>query len=531
MGRRRLAGGGQLANSPVDDFSWGDSLDALVECVDEVEVCAQGLVDRAAPRWLAVTWIVQNVDDGVELGSVRRFSDVGDDHPYVAYIERAAELGITQGCGDGSRFCPDDMVTQAQMAAFLVRGLTATEVVEPEMVVTVSSVEPVSVSQADPVPTPVPQENPVVQDDPAPQADPIPQEVPVAQETGDMLRHEFYYVDRVGLEALEVVMDVLANDECVTTCSNVTIKYAPKVGTTTWDANQQRLMYSVPEGTALPGWAVAIGYETDTSPWNAIVTIVFNEIPDPGYQDIAVGDGFWCAVTGQGAIECEGDNSSGQTNVPNGTDFVSVFSGDAHSCAIRTNGSVTCWGSNLVGESADPSGTFKMLGLGLHVTCGLKTDNTLACQGASHGSTDLPGGTHKSLSMGQLNGCSVTTDNDLTCWGEVGANKRDVPPDKAKHVTTSGVHSCAIKLDDTLTCWGSNTKGQADSQSEMFKALAAGGQHTCGIKTDDTIFCWGNNDNQQTMSPDGTFSAISAYADATCALTMTGQRECWGTLS
>ena len=31
------------------------------------------------------------------------------------------ELGVTTGCGNGE-FCPDDLVTRGQMAAFLIRS-------------------------------------------------------------------------------------------------------------------------------------------------------------------------------------------------------------------------------------------------------------------------------------------------------------------------------------------------------------------------------------------------------------------------
>lgn len=41
---------------------------------------------------------------------------------YAADIDSLAASGITQGCGNGN-FCPGDSVTRAQMAAFLVRAL------------------------------------------------------------------------------------------------------------------------------------------------------------------------------------------------------------------------------------------------------------------------------------------------------------------------------------------------------------------------------------------------------------------------
>lgn len=47
------------------------------------------------------------------------FSDIADS-PFRAHIEWLAAEGITSGCGDG-RYCPDGLVTRAQMASFLVR--------------------------------------------------------------------------------------------------------------------------------------------------------------------------------------------------------------------------------------------------------------------------------------------------------------------------------------------------------------------------------------------------------------------------
>jgi hypothetical protein len=57
--------------------------------------------------------------------SAVRFSDVPSTHPFAGDINRLATAGITGGCG-GGRFCPSAFVTRAQMAAFLVRGLHLT---------------------------------------------------------------------------------------------------------------------------------------------------------------------------------------------------------------------------------------------------------------------------------------------------------------------------------------------------------------------------------------------------------------------
>ena len=47
------------------------------------------------------------------------FSDVPCSHPLAAWINELARRGITAGCG-GGRYCPDNPVTRAEMAVFLL---------------------------------------------------------------------------------------------------------------------------------------------------------------------------------------------------------------------------------------------------------------------------------------------------------------------------------------------------------------------------------------------------------------------------
>ena len=48
--------------------------------------------------------------------------DVDASHPHAAFMERFAQLGITNGCGHGTRFCPEEPTSRAQMATFLYRA-------------------------------------------------------------------------------------------------------------------------------------------------------------------------------------------------------------------------------------------------------------------------------------------------------------------------------------------------------------------------------------------------------------------------
>ena len=56
--------------------------------------------------------------------SVSLFTDVPDTHIFVDDINWMKTAGVTQGCGDGTTYCPEDDVTRGQMAAFMHRLAT-----------------------------------------------------------------------------------------------------------------------------------------------------------------------------------------------------------------------------------------------------------------------------------------------------------------------------------------------------------------------------------------------------------------------
>lgn len=61
--------------------------------------------------------------DNFPFPAVQRFGDVGPSHAFYRHIQMMAVLGITVGCGNNN-FCPDEVVTRGQMAAFVVRALS-----------------------------------------------------------------------------------------------------------------------------------------------------------------------------------------------------------------------------------------------------------------------------------------------------------------------------------------------------------------------------------------------------------------------
>jgi hypothetical protein len=62
---------------------------------------------------------------GTNIGPATTFIDVPATHLFNTEIEWLADTGTTRGCNppQNDRYCPDDPVTRAQMAAFLARAL------------------------------------------------------------------------------------------------------------------------------------------------------------------------------------------------------------------------------------------------------------------------------------------------------------------------------------------------------------------------------------------------------------------------
>lgn len=76
---------------------------------------------RVILRWVAaVQCVVLVLSSGAAVASESIFSDVdGSVHAYN--IERVAEWGIDEGCGNG-RFCPSELISRAEAAAWLHRA-------------------------------------------------------------------------------------------------------------------------------------------------------------------------------------------------------------------------------------------------------------------------------------------------------------------------------------------------------------------------------------------------------------------------
>ena len=128
--RLAAAAAGLPGALPADVHMDGELFDAVAALAEDGVLagtgCGPGLFcpGDPIPRWLTAVWLVRTVDgQDPEPVSTSRFADVDAGHWWAAHAERLAELGITVGCGaEPARYCPDDPVTRAQMASFLMRA-------------------------------------------------------------------------------------------------------------------------------------------------------------------------------------------------------------------------------------------------------------------------------------------------------------------------------------------------------------------------------------------------------------------------
>ncbi len=113
-------------------------------------------------------------------------------------------------------------------------------------------------------------------------------------------------------------------------------------------------------------------------------------------------------------------------------------------------------------------------------------------------------GSYKSVSAGVHHTCAVKADDSIACWGcnEFGQASATLAG-SYKSLSAGSYHTCALKADDSIACWGSNAYGQAPvAPTGSYKSVSAGDSHTCAVKADDSITCWGNNAAGQTTVPD-----------------------------
>lgn len=256
-----------------------------------------------------------------------------------------------------------------------------------------------------------------------------------------------------------------------------------------------------------------------------------------------------CAVTGNDAVFCWGDNGTTSKTTPTVVlslpAVVAVAPGNGYNCGIRSTG-VSCWGRNDYGQLGN----------------GSTTPQPTPVQAAISGL-----GVTQAVAAADRHACAITGSGEIRCWGENtygqlgdGTTAQRMAPIAVNGLTgTRGVtagtgHTCAITGSGGVSCWGNNASGQLGDGTTTARttptavtglagvvALAAGAGHTCAVTSGGGVACWG--DNSYGQLGDGTTTtrttptavtgingvvALAAGTGHTCALTGYGVVMCWG---
>jgi hypothetical protein len=80
-------------------------------------------ISRTRLRWVVALVVATALLVPGAAWASHQFTDVSDDNVFHDDIDAIADAGVTKGCNppDNTEYCPDDLVTREQMAAFMNR--------------------------------------------------------------------------------------------------------------------------------------------------------------------------------------------------------------------------------------------------------------------------------------------------------------------------------------------------------------------------------------------------------------------------
>jgi alpha-tubulin suppressor-like RCC1 family protein len=250
------------------------------------------------------------------------------------------------------------------------------------------------------------------------------------------------------------------------------------------------------------------------------------------YLTLAAGTRHFCALRGNGRVECAGRLSDGRL-AQGGAEgngrfemneilgdrlprFVQVSSGRAHSCALSSeaNPRVFCWGANNENQVSNIRMSFLNRAT---LVGGLERDDE----------AQQPIPIVNLLSSADRN-CVHYRDKRVACWGDhraFGLNdnnrlmlqirSQNGPMDLLADELWLGPENSCARVRGRLFCWGSDADGQIDNLGSMrpqpidtqpiltapseqlltgVQDVAIGWRHICAIDERGSAFCWGSGD-------------------------------------
>jgi alpha-tubulin suppressor-like RCC1 family protein len=191
-----------------------------------------------------------------------------------------------------------------------------------------------------------------------------------------------------------------------------------------------------------------------------------------GVLAVSVGTHFACALLGDATVDCWGQNIIGEvgngsmngddvlvpTPVSGLTGVTRIAAGGTSACAIITGGAIECWGDDSSGQLGDGAST------------GFTQSFTPVPSAITAGATQV--------AVGIFNACAVVSEK-VSCWGDFVTGDGNwidrstvlspVSISTLTHVTDIAVgylSACAVQGGDVY-CWGYNSVGQLGNGGPM----------------------------------------------------------------
>ena len=242
-----------------------------------------------------------------------------------------------------------------------------------------------------------------------------------------------------------------------------------------------------------------------------------------------------------GLVVAWGDNSGGQTNVPNTlADVIAIAGGDYHSLALRHDGTLVAWGYNGDGQAAVPTDTLRFVSIaaGASHNLAIRENGSLVAWGRNDaGQTNIPSSATNNvlgIAAGDSHSLALLGSRTVVAWGDNSFGQSTVPQglNGVSAVAAGREHSLALRTNGIVFGWGFNAYGQATPPAGLSNvvAIAAGYLHSAALCSNGTVVVWGDDTYGQTNVPPGLSNvvAIAAGDFHTLALRADGSVIGWG---
>ena len=409
--------------------------------------------DKPANRWTVAVWIVRALD-GADPPAVAqsRFADVDDDEWWMPYVERLADLQITVGCKtEPLRFCPDETVTRARMASFLVRAFDLAAAPSAGFADTEGSVHEANIDA-----------------------------LFAAGITAGCKTDPLRYCHDSPVSRAQMASLLNRGLDTRPEPASFTIGEGPRSGDTLLAATRARTC-AIRLDSTVACWGDEEGLleHLSASGLNNVVALSTGQDPVGGLHS--------CAVHNDGTVSCWGPGHEGQLGlgntethhlpvaVPGFTDAVAVAAGSAFTCVAHRDGGVSCWGRSWYGQ------------LGVHME-----EPSRSTPERVPGLTDIV-----AISAGQDHSCAVHRDGDVSCWGWAYGDTpfRVTGLGPVSSVSSGGTQTCVTTVDGHLYCWdlGATTVLQVSRVPGISDAVevSVGDGTVCMSHRDGGVSCWG----------------------------------------